>query len=54
MNDGKIHIPAKKMVPNKQGCIKITYEALELLAEVVNESGGSAKTGSIRNYYPSN
>ena len=43
MNDGKIHIPAKKMVPNKQGGIKITLEAFELLAEVVNESGRSAK-----------
>ncbi len=43
MKDGKIHIKAKKCKPNSQGGIKITQEAFELLAEVVNESGKNAK-----------
>lgn len=39
----KIHIPAKKIVPNEQGVIKITPAAFEALSEVVNESGRSVK-----------
>ena len=39
----KIHIPAKKIVPNEQGVIKITSTAFEALSEVVNESGRSVK-----------
>lgn len=39
----KIHIPARKVVPNNQNIIKITGEAYEALAEVVNESGLSVK-----------
>lgn len=41
--DGKIHIPAKRVIPNEQGVIKLTQEAMEALAEVVNESGRSMK-----------
>lgn len=44
MNDGKIHIKAKRVVPNEQGVIKITAEAYGLLAEVVNETGMSIRT----------
>lgn len=40
----KIHIQAKKIEPNKQGCIKITQEAFALLAAVVNESGMPLKS----------
>lgn len=43
MKNNKIHIPAKKVVPNSQNVIKITGEAYEALAEVVNESGLSVK-----------
>ena len=39
----KIHIPAKKLVPNGQGVIKITPEAYEALSEVVNETGMSVR-----------
>lgn len=41
--DNKIHIPAKKMVPNEQGVIKVTPAAMEALTEVVNESGRSMR-----------
>ena len=41
--DNKIHIPAKKAVPNEQGVIKITPVAMEALTEVVNESGRSMR-----------
>lgn len=37
-NDGKIHIPGKKVTTNKQGMIRITPEAYDALVEVVNES----------------
>lgn len=40
----KIHIPAKKAVPNEQGVIKLSREAMEALVEVVNESGRSMRT----------
>lgn len=43
MNDGKIHVPAKKIIPNNQGVIKLTQEAMACLAEVVEESGRSIK-----------
>lgn len=43
MSNKKIHIPARKVVPNSQNVIKITGEAYEALAEVVNESGLSVK-----------
>ncbi len=39
----KIHIPAKQIVPNEQGVIKITPAAFRALSEVVNESGRSVK-----------
>lgn len=42
-SDRKIHIPAKKMVPNEQGVIKVTPKAMEALSEVVNESGRSMR-----------
>ena len=41
--DNKIHIPAKKMIPNEQGVIKVTPAAMEALTEVVNESGRSMR-----------
>ena len=45
MQDKKIHILSKKIkLNNKQGVIKITPKAFELLAEVVNESGQSLKS----------
>lgn len=40
---GKIHIPAKKLVPNEQGVIKITPEAYQILVEVANEAGLSVR-----------
>lgn len=43
MKDGKIYIPAKRVAPSRQGVIKITPEAMEILAEIVNESGSSIK-----------
>lgn len=39
----KIHIPAKKLIPNEQGVIKVTREAYEALSEVVNETGLSVR-----------
>ena len=41
--DNKIHIPAKKLVANEQGVIKITPVAMEALTDVVNESGRSVR-----------
>ena len=41
--DGKIHIPARRVNSNPQGVIKITPEAFEALAEVMNETGMSAR-----------
>lgn len=41
--DNKIHIPAKKLVANEQGVIKITPAAMEALTDVVNESGRSVR-----------
>lgn len=43
MNDGKIHVPAKKITPNNQGVIRITPEAMACLVEVVEESVRSIK-----------
>ena len=43
MADKKIHIPARKVEPNRQGVIRITPEAYSLLAEVVNESGRNVR-----------
>ena len=43
MANSKIHIPARKVAPNSQNVIKITGEAYEALAEVVNESCLSVK-----------
>lgn len=43
VKDSKIHIPAKKYVPNEQCVIKLTTPAAEALAEAVNESGRSMK-----------
>ncbi len=41
--DKKIHIPARRVSLNPQGVIKITPEAFEALAEVMNETGMSAR-----------
>lgn len=41
--DGKICLPAPKAKVNAQGVIKITKEAFEALAEVMNETGMSAR-----------
>lgn len=41
--DGKIHIPARRAGTNPQGVIKITPEAFDALAEVMNETGMSAR-----------
>ena len=43
MEDRLIHIKARKIIPNEQGVIKITPKAYLLLADVVNESGGSIR-----------
>ena len=43
MRDEKIHIPAKRIVSNGQGVIKITPEAYNSLVDVVNESGLSVR-----------
>lgn len=43
MNDGYIHIKAKRFVPNEQGVIKINKKAFQLLTDVVNESGRSVR-----------
>lgn len=43
MEDRLIHIKARKIIPNEHGVIKITPKAYLLLADVVNESGGSIK-----------
>lgn len=43
MMDGKICLPAPKAKVNSQGVIKITKEAFEALAEVMNETGMSAR-----------
>ena len=43
MKDKQIRIPAKKIIPNEQGVIKISPEAYRALAEVVNESGLSVR-----------
>ena len=43
MKDKHIRIPAKKIIPNEQGVIKISPEAYRALAEVVNESGLSVR-----------
>lgn len=42
-SDKKIHIPAKRVIPNEQGVIRITLKAYAALANVVNESGRSVK-----------
>lgn len=41
--DGRIHIPAKKISRNDQNVIKITPEAMDALAEVVEETGLSVR-----------
>lgn len=43
MKDKHIRIPAKKVMPNEQGVIKISPEAHSALAEIVNESGLSVR-----------
>ena len=39
----RIHIPAKKVSRNDQNVIKITPEAMDALAEVVEETGLSVR-----------
>ena len=41
--DNKIHIPAKKIIPNEQCVIKLTPVEMEALSDVVNESGRSIR-----------
>lgn len=41
--DGRIHIPAKRISRNDQNVIKITPEAMDALAEVVEETGLSVR-----------
>lgn len=43
MSSEKIIIPAKKQQVNEQGVIKLTPEALNALAEVVNETNLSIR-----------
>lgn len=43
MNDGKIHIRAKKLKPNEQGVIKVSPKANELLIDIANETGRSIR-----------
>lgn len=38
MKDKRIHIPAKKISTEGDGIIRITPEAMECLAEVMNET----------------
>lgn len=39
----KIHIPAKRISRNDQNVIKITPEAMDALAEVIEETGLSVR-----------
>lgn len=43
MSESKIHIPAKRLIPNTQGVVRLTPEAIACLTEVAEESGQSAK-----------
>lgn len=38
VRDGKIHLPARRVRANPQGVVKITPEAIELLADLANET----------------
>lgn len=44
MESKKIHIPAKKVTANEQGCIKLTKEAMGALVELVNETNLSLRS----------
>lgn len=39
----KIHLPAKKIMPNEQGVVKLTRDAMEVLAEIVNQTNMSMR-----------
>lgn len=41
--DGKIHIKGKRAVPNEQGVVKITQEAMQCLADITNETNMSMR-----------
>ena len=43
MKDKHIRIPAKKVMPNEQGVIKISPESHRALTEIVDESGLSVR-----------
>lgn len=43
MNDVKIHIKAKKVVINEQGCVKLDAESIQLVSQLATESGKSVK-----------
>lgn len=43
MDDMKIHIKAKKVVINDQGCIKLDTESMKLITKIAAESGESIK-----------
>lgn len=39
----KIHLPSKKITPNDQGVIKLNRDAMEVLAEIVNQTNMSIR-----------
>ena len=43
MKDVKIHIKAKKVVINEQGCVKLDAESMRLISKIATESGKSVK-----------
>ena len=43
MEDRKIHLPARRVSGNDQGCIKLTKDAMSALADVANETNLSMR-----------
>lgn len=39
----KIHLPARKIVANEQGVVKLTKEAMAVLVEIANETSLSLR-----------
>lgn len=39
----KIHLPSKKITSNDQGVIKLNRDAMEVLAEIVNQTNMSIR-----------
>lgn len=46
MDNKKIHLPARRMRVNEQGCIKLTKEAMAALVDLVNETNLSLRTAA--------